>query len=355
MTSRVENPFVRSKILAQTAAHWGCSPVENYKIDKQIGEGTYGKVYKCHRNSDKMVVAWKKIRTDFSRANPESQSDRQLDGFPLTAIREISLLMHLKHPRIVNLIEVAVSTPEKYFAGEGAVVIIFEYCEHDLAGLHNLSNSSSLFTPPAIKFIMLQLLQSIAHCHSHGVLHRDIKMSNVLINAKGDLKLWYRAPEIFLGDRSYTNAIDIWSVGCIFAELLTGEAVFRSNTDSEAVNKIWDLCGSPANSGWKDVEQLPLFKSFGGSVPKKNRLREHFSNIPQDCLDLLESLLKLDPEQRISAKDALYHHYFTSEPAPVCIGAQEVEESHEYEVRQQRKARSQAPPMPTAKRARIGP
>ncbi|KAL0216641.1 hypothetical protein P9112_008825 [Eukaryota sp. TZLM1-RC] len=376
--------YVRSQSLAETVSRWGCQPVERYQHDKQIGEGTYGKVYKGFSCADKRPIASKRIRTDFSKTS--DPTERRNDGFPLTAIREIALLHLLRHTRIVNLIEVAVSHPERYFSGEGAVVIIFEYCDHDLAGLHNSPSAKVMFTPPAIKNIMYQLLQALAHCHDRRVLHRDIKMSNVLINANGDVKLcdfglarrisktitqskrpmtpkvvtrWYRAPEVFLGDKGYSWPIDIWSVGCIFAELLTGEAPFRSATDSEAVNRIWDICGSPDFNDWPEASELPSYRSFGGAVRKESRFLQHFAKVGNDpsmegALDLLQKMLQLNPRKRITASDALDHHYFTVQPSP-SISMASIEESHEFEVRKLRKSgQSQYfAPMPSAKRTRV--
>ncbi|KAL0211728.1 hypothetical protein RCL1_005354 [Eukaryota sp. TZLM3-RCL] len=373
--------FVRSKTLAETVSHWGCQPVERFRHDKQIGEGTYGQVFKGFEISTNLPIASKKIRTDFYKMQDSASHERRHDGFPITAVREISLLSQLRHPRIVNLMEVAVSNPERFFAGEGVAVIIFEYCEHDLAGLHSSSSTSSVFTPPLIRHIMHQLLQAISHCHEKKVIHRDIKMSNVLINSNGDLKLcdfglarkltkaqiqnkrpmtpkvvtrWYRPPEVFLGDTAYTFAVDMWSVGCIFAELLTGEAPFRSQTDAEAINKIWDLCGTLDPNTWPEATQFKQFRVFGGALPKKERrLRSHYKSIGENEFDLLDKMLQLNPSQRITAAQALSHAYFATESSAPSIRLA-VEESHEFEVRKARKAgTSNLPPAPTAKRQRI--
>ncbi|XP_075758045.1 cyclin-dependent kinase 2 isoform X2 [Pelodiscus sinensis] len=196
--------------------------MENFQKVEKIGEGTYGVVYKAKNKATGEVVALKKIRLD-----------TETEGVPSTAIREISLLKELNHTNIVKLLDV-IHTENKLY-------LVFEFLHQDLKKFMDSSSVSGI-PLPLIKSYLFQLLQGLAFCHSHRVLHRDLKPQNLLINAEGAIKLadfglarafgvpvrtythevvtlWYRAPEILLGCKYYSTAVDIWSLGCIFAEM----------------------------------------------------------------------------------------------------------------------------------------
>ncbi|XP_012508436.1 PREDICTED: cyclin-dependent kinase 2 isoform X1 [Propithecus coquereli] len=196
--------------------------MENFQKVEKIGEGTYGVVYKARNKLTGEVVALKKIRLD-----------TETEGVPSTAIREISLLKELNHPNIVKLLDV-IHTENKLY-------LVFEFLHQDLKKFMDASALTGI-PLPLIKSYLFQLLQGLAFCHSHRVLHRDLKPQNLLINAEGAIKLadfglarafgvpvrtythevvtlWYRAPEILLGCKYYSTAVDIWSLGCIFAEM----------------------------------------------------------------------------------------------------------------------------------------
>ncbi|XP_017806477.1 cyclin-dependent kinase 3 isoform X3 [Papio anubis] len=191
------------------------------KVEK-IGEGTYGVVYKAKNRETGQLVALKKIRLDL-----------EMEGVPSTAIREISLLKELKHPNIVQLLDVVHNERKLY--------LVFEFLSQDLKKYMDSTPDSEL-PLHLIKSYLFQLLQGVSFCHSHRVIHRDLKPQNLLINELGAIKLadfglarafgvplrtythevvtlWYRAPEILLGSKFYTTAVDIWSIGCIFAEM----------------------------------------------------------------------------------------------------------------------------------------
>lgn len=200
--------------------------LENIDLDKyqrleKLGEGTYGVVYKCKNKDNHELVALKKIRLE-----------NEDEGIPSTAIREISILKQLKHPNIVNLIDL--------IHGEKKLHLVFEYLDYDLKKF--LEHNNGPLHPQLVKSYLYQLLDAITYCHSKRILHRDLKPQNLLIDKSGHIKLadfglarafgipiktltheiltlWYRAPEILLGQKEYSTPVDIWSVGCIFYEM----------------------------------------------------------------------------------------------------------------------------------------
>ncbi|XP_035265977.1 cyclin-dependent kinase 2-like [Anguilla anguilla] len=281
------------------------------KIEK-IGEGTYGVVYKAKNKVTGQSVALKKIRLD-----------ADTEGVPSTAIREISLLKELNHPNIVKLLDV-VHTEKKLY-------LVFEYLNQDLKKYMDSSQPLGL-TLPLIQSYVYQLLQGIAFCHSHRVVHRDLKPQNLLLNQAGAIKLadfglarafgvplrsythevvtlWYRAPEILLGCKYYSTAVDIWSIGCIFAEMVAKRPLFPGDSEIDQLFRIFKKLGTPNEGVWPGVSQLPDYKSrFPRWAPQD--LSKITPKLQPSGLDLLQQLLLYDPSQRISAKAALTHPYF---------------------------------------------
>lgn len=241
--------------------------------------------------------------------------------------------------------------------------MVFEYMDHDLTGL--IDQPGIRFTVPQIKCYMKQLLTGLHYCHINQVLHRDIKGSNLLIDNNGILKLadfglarsysadcqqltnrvitlWYRPPELLLGSQKYTQAVDMWSVGCIFAELLYGRPIFQGKTESDQLNKILELCGSYDESNWPGVSKLPNYAQFKNVKPQKRKLRDTFKSFDRHALDLVERMLTMDPSKRITAKDALDAEYFWTDPLP-CVPSSlpQYETSHEFQTKKKRQQQRQ--------------
>ncbi|KAG0334713.1 kinase subunit of RNA polymerase II carboxy-terminal domain kinase I [Podila humilis] len=319
-----------------------------YERVGQVGEGTYGKVYKARNKQTGEYVALKRIRMETER-----------DGFPITAMREIKLLQSLNHHHVVSLKELMVS--------KGAVYMVFEYMDHDLTGI--LGHPDLKFEPEHIKCLMKQLLEGLGFLHHKGVLHRDIKGSNLLVNKLGDLKLadfglarlfqkkvkrdytnrvitlWYRPPELLLGATAYGPEVDMWSAGCIMVELFTRKPIFQGHNEIMQLDNIWRTMGTPQKETWPDVDQLPWYELIKhlNSESRASKFRATFSRfMSPGALDLAEALLSLDPKKRPTAADALNKFsYFTEEDPAACAPADlpKIEgDWHEYESKQRKKA-----------------
>ncbi|CAN6713535.1 unnamed protein product [Malus baccata var. baccata] len=284
----------------------------------KIGQGTYSNVYKARDLISGKIVALKKVR--FDNLEPESVK---------FMAREINVLRKLDHPNVIKLEGLVTSRMSC------SLYLVFEYMEHDLSGL--AATSGVKFTEPQVKCHMKQLLSGLEHCHNHGVLHRDIKGSNLLIDDEGILKiadfglatffdpekrqsmtsrvvtLWYRPPELLLGATFYGVGVDLWSAGCILAELLSGKPVMPGRTEVEQLHKIFKLCGSPSEEYWKKYK-LPNATLFKPQQPYKRCVGETFKDFPPSSLPLVESLLSLDPDGRGTATAALNSEFFTTEP-----------------------------------------
>ncbi|KAA8545008.1 hypothetical protein F0562_019775 [Nyssa sinensis] len=285
------------------------------KIDK-IGQGTYSNVYKARDTITGKIVALKKVR--FDNLEPESVK---------FMAREIIILRRLDHPNVIKLEGLVTSRMSC------SLYLVFEYMEHDLAGL--AASPGIKFTEPQVKCYMHQLLSGLEHCHNHGVLHRDIKGSNLLLDNGGILRiadfglatifypkhpmtsrvvtLWYRPPELLLGATDYGVGIDLWSAGCILAELLAGKPIMPGRTEVEQLHKIYKLCGSPSDEYWKR-SKLPNATLFKPREPYMRRISETFKDFPPSSLPLIETLLAIDPAERKTATDALRSEFFTTEP-----------------------------------------
>jgi serine/threonine protein kinase len=345
--------YERTKI-----SNWGCRDVnELYEKIMKVGSGTYGEVNKAKQKSDPTkIVALKKIK-----------DDTENEGFPITALREISILQQCDHPNIVQLLDIVVSKVSEAGSkkNRGSTYLVFEYMEHELLGLVETYH----FTPAQVKCVLKQVLEGLCYLHTKNIIHRDIKSANILINNKGEVKIadfglakklnpllsgkltqrvvtrWYRAPELLLGSRKYTTQIDVWALGCVFAELLIGksQALFPAQKTPDQFEIICEKCGTPDDEVWPGHKSLPFFSSM---IPTKNYprtimqyMRKQKNSIDPTALDLLDKMLLLNPDHRITAKEALQHEYFTSEPLPCDLSEMPriEKECHAHLLNEQRK------------------
>eukprot|EP00339_Tiarina_fusa_P023017 CAMPEP_0117028586 /NCGR_PEP_ID=MMETSP0472-20121206/20773_1 /TAXON_ID=693140 ORGANISM="Tiarina fusus, Strain LIS" /NCGR_SAMPLE_ID=MMETSP0472 /ASSEMBLY_ACC=CAM_ASM_000603 /LENGTH=355 /DNA_ID=CAMNT_0004736117 /DNA_START=142 /DNA_END=1205 /DNA_ORIENTATION=- len=298
-----------------------CRSIREYERLNSISEGTYGKVFRARNKRTNEIVALKEVKLDVD--------DKR--GFSIISLRECTLLMQLQHENILDVGEVVVGDDIK------SVYMVMEFLEHDLKVL--MEQMKGPFLAPEIKCLLLQLLRGLEYLHSNWIIHRDLKTANLLLNNQGVLKiadfglareygspatflspnvvtLWYRAPELLLESREYTPAIDMWSVGCIFAELIMQRPIFESEGgEIPHMHKVFGIMGTPEEDSWPGCSELPVMKKFS-FTRKPNRLREVIPPVTANTFDLLEKMLCMDPKCRITAEEALRHPYFTENPPP---------------------------------------
>lgn len=292
--------------------------VEDFDKLEKIGEGTYGVVYKAidtkHNNR---TVALKKIRL-------ESEDE----GIPSTTIREISLLKELRDHNIVALYDIVHSNSNKIY-------LVFEFLDMDLKKYMESIPEGQGMSRNMVKKFMVQLVKGIYYCHSHRVLHRDLKPQNLLIDKEGSLKvadfglarafgvplraythevvtLWYRAPEILLGGKQYSTGVDMWSIGCIFAEMAQRRPLFSGDSEIDQIFKIFKVLGTPTKETWPEVEYMSDYKETFPKWKRQN-LASIVTKLDIHGINLLQQLLAFDPAVRISAKRALAHKYFRAD------------------------------------------
>jgi cell division cycle 2-like len=334
----------------------GCRSVyDTYERICHISEGTYGIVWKARYIPTKEIVALKQIKFDVEDEQSTTLSairgggdpnvafqKRYKEGFPVTALREINVLLALSHENIVHVKEMVVGKRIDQ------VYMVMEYFEYDIK--IGLSKYPGALAQSELKSIMSQILQGIHHIHSCYYIHRDLKPSNLLVHATGRIAigdfglarhysihpkcamtqlvvtLWYRAPELLFGETYYGPAIDMWSVGCILGELIRKESIFHGAGELDQIDQIFTLLGIPDDTNWPSFTKLPnanLFrwkKQSSSSDQPSNSLSKLFPiastiSANQAFLDvngyqLLQQLLTLDPDQRLTAKEAIDHAYF---------------------------------------------
>ncbi|KAL2899719.1 Cyclin-dependent kinase B1-2 [Bienertia sinuspersici] len=301
--------------------------MEKYEKLEKVGEGTYGKVYKAKEKGTGQLVALKKTRLEMDE-----------EGVPPTALREVSLLQMLSQSLyVVRLL--CVEHVDKKNSSTGVakplLYLVFEYLDTDLKKFidsHRKGPNPRPLANTQIQSFLFQLLKGVAHCHSHGVLHRDLKPQNLLVDKeKGILKiadlglgrsftvplksytheivtLWYRAPEVLLGSTHYSTGVDIWSVGCIFAEMVRRQALFPGDSEFQQLLHIFRLLGTPTEEQWSGVTSLRDWHVY--PQWEAQNLARAVPSLGPDGVDLLSKMLKYDPAERISAKAALDHPYF---------------------------------------------
>lgn len=322
---------------------------DRYVRIEQIGQGTYGKVYKCRDVVTNEIVALKKINIL-----------KPLDGFPLSTIREINLLGMLKHENIVALKNI-VSVKE----GESQtnrVYLAFEYCEFDLCGL--LYTDSCPLSSKHICSYIRQLLLALIECQKKNIVHRDLKPANIFVTRNNIIKvgdfglarqlndynsqytsnvitLYYRAPELLLNCTEYKYEIDIWSVGCIIFEMVTKKTLFRptnAHREVDQLKTIFNLCGTPDLKEWPQFVELDKDGTFR-SNPMPSKFMEYLDHeIPTkygDAADLIFQMCQLTPSKRISAEEAYMHPFLSrygDEIEPSKLPKLDFSEAHQMQI-----------------------
>lgn len=289
------------------------SAENRYITQNKLGEGTYATVYKGQNRTTGEICALKEINLD-----PD-------EGAPSTAIREISLMKELKHPNIVKLLDVVHT--------ETRLTLVFEFMEQDLKKYQDTHGRNGVLEPAIIKRFIMHLLLGLAYCHEARVLHRDLKPQNLLIDANNNLKigdfglarafgipvasfsnevvtLWYRSPDVLLGSRNYSTAIDLWSVGCIMAELYIGRPLFPGINNEDQLLRIFRVLGTPSEQTWPGVGNYSNWRGNYPYYPPSPLSQFVPTNNDFAALDLMIRLLQYQPHHRITAHEALDHAYF---------------------------------------------
>jgi len=316
----------------------------------KVGRGTYGHVYKAKSKNGKDVreYALKQIEGT---------------GLSMSACREIAMLRELKHPNVIHLQRIFLSQPDR------KVWLLVDYAEHDLWHIIKFHRAAKANKKPVlvsrgmVKSLLYQILDGIHYLHANWVLHRDLKPANILVMGEGrdrgrvkiadmgfarlfnsplkplaDLDpvvvtFWYRAPELLLGARHYTKAIDIWAIGCIFAELLTSEPIFHCRQEDiktsnpyhhDQLDRIFNVMGFPQEKDWEDIRKMPehstLLKDFKRSSYANYSLvkymERHKVKSDSKSFHLLQKLLIMDPTKRITSEVAMQDDYFKEDPLP---------------------------------------
>eukprot|EP00124_Ichthyophonus_hoferi_P000958 Ihof_evm5s42 gene=Ihof_evmTU5s42 len=291
--------------------------VESYHKMEKLGEGTYATVYKGLSVITGEECALKEIRLD------------QEEGAPCTAIREASLLRELKHVNIVTLHDIIHTSTTLTF--------VFEYLKMDLK--QYIDEAGGYIDMHNVKIFFFQLLRGLDFCHRKRILHRDLKPQNLLLNSTGELKLadfglarakgvpiktfsnevvtlWYRPPDVLLGSVDYNTSIDMWSAGCIFAELASGRPLFPGSNNENELMQIFKVLGTPTTKEWENLTHMPGYSKDWPRY-KKKLFSTIVPRLDPDGLQLLEKLLVYDPAKRITCHAAMHHPYFRTIPAAV--------------------------------------
>ncbi|ESN90086.1 hypothetical protein HELRODRAFT_186224 [Helobdella robusta] len=297
-----------------------CRDVSSFEKLNRIGEGTYGIVYRAMDRDSGEIVALKKMRME-----------QEKEGFPVSGLREVNILLNLRHRNIVQLKEIVVG---KHL---DSIFLLMEYCEQDLASL--LDNMQKPFEESQVKCIMQQVLEGLQYLHQNYIVHRDLKVSNLLLTDRGCVKiadfglakkygvplnpmtpkvvtLWYRAPELLFGSKIQTTAIDMWAAGCILGELLVHKPLLPGRTEINQIELIIDMFGTPTEQIWPGFSNLPVLGNFTLKRQPYNNLRHSLQWISEAGLRLLNHLFMYDPTKRASAIECLDSSYFREHPYP---------------------------------------
>ena len=294
--------------------------VSDYKIIKLIGKGTFGTVFKAKDKSTLDVYALKLIC-------------KSLDSeIPLSALREILTMFKVNHPNVIKAREVLFNEQLS------TIYISMEYVSFQLFDL--MYEKKLPFLDGEVKYLIKQLLQGTAHLHEQCIMHRDLKPSNLLLTIDGVLKicdfglarkvserskegsytplvvtLWYRAPELLLGCKNYSTSIDMWSIGCIFAEFLAMKPLLKGTSSVSQLKEIVKCLGTPTEEIWPNMHKMPEINNVIFAQQPYNYLKKKIGRqTTRHTFELINNMLFYDPERRITAKKALKHNYFQEVP-----------------------------------------
>ncbi|VDI29427.1 cyclin-dependent kinase-like 1 isoform X16 [Mytilus galloprovincialis] len=287
--------------------------MEKYENLGLVGEGSYGMVLKCRHKETGQLVAIKKFL--------ESEDDKMVKKI---ALREVRMLKQLRHDHLVNLIEV--------FRRKKRLYLVFEFVDHTV--LDELEKCPNGLDENTVRRILWQVLKGVEFCHVHNIIHRDVKPENILVSKSGVVKLcdfgfartlaqpgesytdyvatrWYRAPELLVGDTKYGKAVDIWAIGCLLSEMLTGEPLFPGDSDIDQLYHIVKCFGNLTARHKEVFLRNPLF--VGMRIPEVKEtvpLEKKFNRISSNALDLMKQSLRLDPDDRPTCTQLLKHEFF---------------------------------------------
>ncbi|KAL7276146.1 cyclin-dependent protein kinase [Rhizina undulata] len=324
--------------------------LDRYQIIGFISSGTYGRVYKARSK-----IPGNNLQFAIKKFKPDKEGEAlQYTGISQSACREMALCSELSHENVIHLHEIILE--------DKCIYMVFEYAEHDLLQIVHYHSSHPDRRPipeTTVKSILWQLLNGVSYLHQNWVLHRDLKPANIMVTAAGEVKIgdlglarlfwkplqslytgdkvvvtiWYRAPELLLGSKHYTAAIDLWAVGCIFAELLALRPIFKGEEakmekkstvpfQKNQMQKIIDILGTPTTQRWPAVTQQPEYNQLATFKQYPNNLENWYHQIGAKStlgFQLLSGLLQYDPTQRLTAQKALEHPYFTEGSAKLSL------------------------------------